>query len=90
MRNYEELLGDAQRHFNRREFEQFINPLLQLQAETFERRLKLQIRERFDKFYYEVMQRVNHSAEDIVGDETRVISIDDLKIILEAVKSTTV
>lgn len=88
MRSYSELLEDAQRHFNRREFEQFINPLLQLQAETFEKTMKLQVKGLIDKFYYETLYRVNNNSEELVGDTKRIIDVDELKLIFESVKAT--
>lgn len=87
--NIEGLIKEAQRHFNRREFQQFINPLIQ----SLQQNNRIQEREKINSTISNIiassMASLKNSTETI--EDRQYVDIEDVEsILLREMKNYTI
>ena len=84
--NFDEAMNKARRAFNRREFEQFIEPLLQTQAAKYEAERNNFVKDKIKSILFSVSTRAKHYTEELAGGK-KVLALETLEQIIDSEKA---
>jgi hypothetical protein len=86
LKTLQEYLVLAQRHFNRREYEQFIMPIVKCLEQQISTSNLIAIREPINKYIDKCKVDIDNTSENTINDE-EIISTDKVKEILDTNRS---
>jgi len=85
MLSLQELITISQRHFNRREYEQFILPIIKCLEQNNNKQGIIQLREPLNRYIQAVLNEMEQNKE-ILDSGEEVISLQRMKEILDQEK----